>query len=161
MLDYIKKSDSRFSSHVMKHLRSNNPQIQGTERNEICLNPNLSKCDTFEAKGTRLCVNVSSKTKKIKQSSKKAQTPSKKAQTPPKKSSNAPINSTLHIFCYNMTTDNKRQKNNDNWLAFHRNAFQSQISKVVYTVYCILYTVLPKNTHHKTIFVRHITLLWN
>ena len=114
MLDYIKKSDSRFSSHVMKHLRSNNPQIQGTERNEICLNPNLSKCDTFEAKGTRLCVNVSSKTKKLKQSSKKAQTPSKKAQTPPEKSSNAPINSTLHIFCYNMTTDNKRQKNNDN-----------------------------------------------
>ena len=90
----------------MKHLRSNNPQIQGTERDEIC--------DTFEAKGTRLCVNVSSKTKKLKQSSKKAQTPSKKAQTPPKKSSNAPINSTLHIFCYNMTTDNKRQKNNDN-----------------------------------------------
>ena len=88
---------------------------------------------------------------KQKKSSKKAQTPSKKAQTPPEKSSNAPINSTLHIFCYNMTTDNKRQKNNDNWLAFHRNAFQSQISKVVYTVYCILYTVLPKNTHHKQI----------
>ena len=100
----------------MKHLRSNNPQIQGTERNEICLNPNLSTCDTFEAKDTRLCVNVSSKPKKknSKKAQKKAQTPSKKAQTPPKKSSNAPINSTLHIFCYNMTTDNKRQKNNDN-----------------------------------------------
>ena len=81
MLDYIKKSDSGFSSHVMKHLRSNNPQIQGTERNEICLNPNLSKCDTFEAKGTRLCVNVSSKTKK-----KKAQKKLKR----PQKSSNAP-----------------------------------------------------------------------
>ena len=83
MLDYIKKSDSRFSSHVMKHLRSNNPQIQGTERNEICLNPNLSKCDTFEAKGTRLCVNVSSKTKKI-------QTKLKKSSNALKKSSNAP-----------------------------------------------------------------------
>ena len=105
MLDYIKKSDSGFSSHVMKHLRSNNPQIQGTERNEICLNPNLSKCDTFEAKGTRLCVNVSSKTKK--KSSKKAQTPSKKAQTPPEKSSNAPINSTLHIL---LQYDNRQQK---------------------------------------------------
>ena len=80
MLDYIKKSDSRFSSHVMKHLRSNNPQIQGTERNEICLNPNLSKCDTFEAKGTRLCVNVSSKTRKKAQ--KKLKRPQKKAQTP-------------------------------------------------------------------------------
>ena len=83
MLDYIKKSDSRFSSHVMKHLRSNNPQIQGTERNEICLNPNLSKCDTFEAKGTRLCVNVSSKTKKT-------QTKLKKSSNALKKSSNAP-----------------------------------------------------------------------
>ena len=88
MLDYIKKSDSRFSSHVMKHLRSNNPQIQGTERNEICLNPNLSKCDTFEAKGTRLCVNVSSKTqkkkaqKKLKRPQKKLKRPQKKAQTP-------------------------------------------------------------------------------
>ena len=113
MLDYIKKSDSGFSSHVMKHLRSNNPQIQGTERNEICLNPNLSTCDTFEAKGTRLCVNVSSKTKKTQTKLKKSSNASKKAQTPPKKSSNAPINSTLHIFCSNMTTDNKRQKNND------------------------------------------------
>ena len=84
MLDYIKKSDSRFSSHVMKHLRSNNPQIQGTERNEICLNPNLSKCDTFEAKGTRLCVNVSSKTKK------KVQKKLKKSSNALKKSSNAP-----------------------------------------------------------------------
>ena len=83
MLDYIKKCDSRFSSHVMKHLRSNNPQIQGTERNEICLNPNLSKCDTFEAKGTRLCVNVSSKTKKT-------QTKLKKSSNALKKSSNAP-----------------------------------------------------------------------
>ena len=83
MLDYIKKSDSGFSSHVMKHLRSNNPQIQGTERNEICLNPNLSKCDTFEAKGTRLCVNVSSKTKKT-------QTKLKKSSNALKKSSNAP-----------------------------------------------------------------------
>ena len=84
MLDYIKKSDSRFSSHVIKHLRSNNPQIQGTERNEICLNPNLSnKCDTFEAKGTRLCVNVSSKTKKT-------QTKLKKSSNALKKSSNAP-----------------------------------------------------------------------
>ena len=86
----------------MKHLRSNNPQIQGTERDEIC--------DTFEAKGTRLCVNVSSKTKK---SSKKAQTPSKKLQRPQKKAQTPQL--TLHyIFCYNMTTDNKRQKNNDN-----------------------------------------------
>ena len=84
MLDYIKKSDSRFSSHVMKHLRSNNPQIQGTERNEICLNPNLSKCDTFEAKGTRLCVNVSSKTKKT------VQKKLKKSSNALKKSSNAP-----------------------------------------------------------------------
>ena len=84
MLDYIKKSDSRFSSHVMKHLRSNNPQIQGTERNEICLNPNLSTCDTFEAKGTRLCVNVSSKTKK------KTQKKLKKSSNALKKSSNAP-----------------------------------------------------------------------
>ena len=82
MLDYIKKSDSRFSSHVMKHLRSNNPQIQGTERNEICLNPNLSKCDTFEAKGTRLCVNGSSKTKTKKKL--------KKSSNALKKSSNAP-----------------------------------------------------------------------
>ena len=82
MLDYIKKSDSGFSSHVMKHLRSNNPQIQGTERNEICLNPNLSKCDTFEAKGTRLCVNVSSKTKTKKKL--------KKSSNALKKSSNAP-----------------------------------------------------------------------
>ena len=85
MLDYIKKSDSRFSSHVMKHLRSNNPRIQGTERNEICLNPNLSKCDTFEAKGTRLCVNVSSKTKKLKQSSKKSSNALKKSSNAPKK----------------------------------------------------------------------------
>ena len=67
----------------MKHLRSNNPQIQGTERNEICLNPNLSTCDTFEAKGTRLCVNVSSKTKKT-------QTKLKKSSNALKKSSNAP-----------------------------------------------------------------------
>ena len=64
----------------MKHLRSNNPQIQGTERNEICLNPNLSKCDTFEARGTRLCVNVSAKTKKK----------LKKSSNALKKSSNAP-----------------------------------------------------------------------
>ena len=104
MLDYIKKSDSRFSSHVMKHLRSNNPQIQGTERNEICLNPNLSKCDTFEAKGTRLCVNVSSKTKK---KPKKSSNALKKATTPPEKSSNAPINSTLHIL---LQYDNRQQK---------------------------------------------------
>ena len=59
----------------MKHLRSNNPQIQGTERDEIC--------DTFEAKGTRLCVNVSSKTKKT-------QTKLKKSSNALKKSSNAP-----------------------------------------------------------------------
>ena len=67
----------------MKHLRSNNPQIQGTERDEIC--------DTFEAKGTRLCVNVSSKTKKksskkaqkkLKRPQKKLKRPQKKAQTP-------------------------------------------------------------------------------
>ena len=80
----MKKSDSRFSSHVMKHLRSNNPRIQGTERNEICLNPNLSKCDTFEAKDTRLCVNVSSKTKK------KTKKKLKKSSNALKKSSNAP-----------------------------------------------------------------------
>ena len=94
----------------MKHLRSNNPQIQGTERNEICLNPNLSKCDTFEAKGTRLCVNVSSKTKKLKKSS----NATKKSSNATRKKAQTPQLSLHYIFCYNMTTDNKRQKNNDN-----------------------------------------------
>ena len=84
----------------MKHLRSNNPQIQGTERNEICLNPNLSKCDTFEAKGTRLCVNVSSKTKNSNKAQKKLKRPQKKLKRPPKKAQTPQL--TLH-YTYSAT----------------------------------------------------------
>ena len=76
----------------MKHLRSNNPQIQGTERDEIC--------DTFEAKGTRLCVNVSSKTKNSNKAQKKLKRPQKKLKRPQKKAQTPQL--TLH-YTYSAT----------------------------------------------------------